>query len=75
MKRTKVFFKLVLLTLFFIPIIASITASFSLAKPEFAKQESKTCTVCHVKLGSDELNDTGKYYKEHGSLEGYEQKK
>ncbi len=75
MKRTKVFLKLVLLTLFLIPIIVSFSASFSQAKPEFAKKESKTCTVCHVKLGSKELNDTGKYYKERGSLEGYEQKK
>ena len=74
MKRAKVLFKLVLLTLFLIPIIVSIMASSSQAKPEFAKKESKTCTVCHVKLGAIELNDTGKYYKEHGSLEGYAQK-
>lgn len=75
MKRTKVLFKIGLITLFLLPIIASFSASFSQAKPEFAKKESKTCTVCHVKLGSKELNDTGKYYQEHGSLEGYEQQK
>ncbi len=38
MKRTKVFFKLALLTLFLLPISASITAGFSQAKPEFAKE-------------------------------------
>ena len=42
------------------------------AKPEYAKKEGKACTFCHVKAGSKELNDAGKYYKEHNhSLEGY----
>jgi hypothetical protein len=42
------------------------------AKQEYAKKEGKTCTFCHVKMGSKELNDAGKYYKEHNhSLEGY----
>ena len=43
------------------------------AKPEFAKKESKACTYCHVKLGDKELNEVGKYYKDHNfSLEGYQ---
>ena len=42
------------------------------AKPEYAKKEGKTCTFCHVKMGSKDLNDAGKYYKEHDhSLKGY----
>jgi len=42
------------------------------AKPEYAKKEGKPCTFCHVKMGSKELNDAGRYYKEHNhSLEGY----
>lgn len=42
------------------------------AKPEYAKKEAKACTFCHVKMGSKEVNDAGKYYKEHDhSLEGY----
>lgn len=41
------------------------------AKPEFAKKEKKTCTFCHVRAGSKELNDAGKYYKSKGTLEGY----
>ncbi len=46
--------------------------SLATAKPEYAKKEGKTCTFCHVKMGSKELNDAGKYYKEHNhSLEGY----
>ncbi len=44
----------------------------AMAKPEYAKKEGKVCTFCHVKMGSKELNDAGKYYKEHNhSLEGY----
>ncbi len=42
------------------------------AKPEYAKKEGKSCTYCHVKMGSKELNDAGKYYKAHNhSFEGY----
>ena len=42
------------------------------AKPEYSKKEGKNCAFCHVKMGSKELNDAGKYYKEHNhSLEGY----
>jgi hypothetical protein len=42
------------------------------AKPEYGKKEGKACTFCHVKMGSKDLNDAGKYYKDHNhSLEGY----
>ena len=55
--------------------LAVITGSLltlATAKPEYAKKEGKTCTFCHVKAGQKDLNDTGKYYKEHNhSLEGY----
>jgi hypothetical protein len=37
------------------------TASYG--KPEYMKKEGvKTCTTCHVKAGSKELNDMGKCY-------------
>jgi len=46
--------------------------SLATAKPEYAKKEGKPCTFCHVKMGSKDLNDAGKYYKEHDhSLKGY----
>ncbi len=49
--------------------------STSWAKPEYSKKEGKGCTFCHVKAGSKDLNDAGKYYKEHNhSLEGYKAK-
>jgi hypothetical protein len=41
-----------------------VVASFSLAKPEYAKKETKNCAYCHVKAGSKDLNDMGKCYKE-----------
>ena len=45
-------------------------------KPEYAKSEKKSCITCHVKTGAKELNDVGKYYKEHNhSLDGYKQAK
>ena len=49
-----------------------VTTTASFAKPEFAKKEKKGCAFCHVKAGAKELNEAGKYYKEHKfSLEGY----
>jgi hypothetical protein len=53
-------------------LLTSVTSS---AKPEFGKKENKACTFCHVKMGSKDLNDAGKYYKEHKSLDGYAAKK
>ncbi len=48
----------------------STTSSF--AKVEYSKKEGKGCTFCHVKAGSKDLNDAGKYYKDHDhSLQGY----
>ncbi len=42
------------------------------AKPAYATKEKKTCTFCHTKAGSKDLNEAGAYYKEHNhSLEGY----
>jgi hypothetical protein len=40
-------------------------------KPEYTKKEKKGCTFCHVSATSKDLNDTGKYYQEHKSLDGY----
>ena len=58
--------------LFGVAILSGALLSLATAKPEYAKKEGKACTFCHVKMGSKELNDAGKYYKEHNhSLEGY----
>lgn len=53
----------------------AISTSVSFGKPEYSKKEKKTCTYCHVKAGSKDLNEAGKYYKDHDhSLEGYQPK-
>lgn len=60
--------------LFAVSILSGALLSVATAKPEYAKKEGKTCTYCHVKMGSKELNDAGKYYKEHDhSLNGYKE--
>ena len=40
-------------------------------KPEYTKKEKKACTFCHAAANSKDLNDAGKYYQEHKSLDGY----
>lgn len=45
-----------------------------LAKKEYTAKEKKGCVYCHTSASSKELNDAGKYYKEHNSLEGYQPK-
>jgi hypothetical protein len=52
-----------------------VCSTFSFAKPEYTKKEKKACTFCHESAKSKELNEAGKYYKEHNhSLEGYQPK-
>lgn len=55
--------------------LALTMATLGGAKMEYSKRESKACTYCHTKAGSKDLNDAGKYYKEKGTLKGYEEKK
>ncbi|HWU36510.1 MAG TPA: hypothetical protein VN203_02620 [Candidatus Acidoferrum sp.] len=56
------------------------TASYG--KPEYTKATKKACTFCHQKnepANKDAMNknltDAGKYYHEHKSLDGYQEKK
>lgn len=50
--------------------ISAFVASSLYATVEVGKKEGKPCTHCHTKAGSKDLNDTGKCYKEKGSLGG-----
>jgi hypothetical protein len=63
----------------FLGILTAVTlviAPFAMSTPEFAKKESKSCTYCHTAVGKPDLNDAGRYYKEHNlSLEGWNDKK
>jgi hypothetical protein len=56
------------------------TASYG--KPEYTKSTKKACGYCHTvaapKAGdptAKDLKEPGKYYQEHKSLDGYQEKK
>ena len=53
--------------LFFLP--------FAVATPEITNKTNKQCIYCHPAVGKPDLNDAGKYYKMHRTLEGYVEKK
>jgi len=55
--------------------VALLFAPFAVGTPEMAKKESKQCVYCHTAIGKPDLNDAGRYYKDHKSLEGYKEKK
>jgi hypothetical protein len=46
-------------------------------KPDYTKQTKKACTFCHVDAtkAPKDLKEPGKYYQEHKSLDGYQEKK
>ena len=44
-------------------ILSGSMISVSNALPKYATKEGKKCVYCHVKMGSKDLNDTGKCYK------------
>jgi hypothetical protein len=49
-----------------------IAASLSMGTVAYSKKESKGCNYCHPPGKYKELNDAGKYYKDHNhSLQGY----
>jgi hypothetical protein len=55
-------------------VVAMLFAPFAAGTPEFAKKENKQCLFCHTAVGKADLNDAGRFYKEHKTLEGYPRK-
>lgn len=55
--------------------VALLFVPFAAGTPEYTKKENKPCLYCHPAVGKPDLNGTGKYYKEHHTLEGYKEKK
>jgi hypothetical protein len=53
------------------------TSTQSYGKAEYTKQTKKACVFCHVDSAKKpkELKDAGKYFQEHKSLDGYQEKK
>ena len=62
--------KLLACFLFLMVAIVSVK-SLNFSKPIDAKKTGKSCVFCHTKVGSKELTEAGKYYKDDGSLDGY----
>jgi hypothetical protein len=53
-------------------VLSAVPVTFSTAKPDFAKKESKKCVDCHEGGNPKKLNAMGQHYKDHNhSLEGY----
>ena len=65
--------KLLIFVAFVMGAILSIR-SLNFSKPVDAKKTGKSCVYCHTKVGSKELTEAGKYYKENGTLDGYKPK-
>ena len=61
--------------LFLVVAVAFAAAVPSMATKDVAKKEKKLCVTCHAKTGSEELNETGNYYKEKRTLEECRPKK
>ena len=55
--------------------VALLFIPFAVGTPEYTKKENKACVYCHTAVGKPDLNDAGKYYKMHRTLEGYVEKK
>ena len=56
--------------------VTVLVAPFARSTPEYSKKEEKQCTFCHTAMGKPDLNEAGKYYKEHDhSLKGFVEKK
>jgi hypothetical protein len=55
--------------------VALLFVPFAVGTPEFTKKENKPCVYCHTSVGKPDLNDAGKYYKMHRTLQGYVEKK
>ena len=56
-------------------VVGMLLVPYAVGTPELAKKENKTCTYCHTAVGKPDLNDAGKYYKEHNSFDGYQPKR
>ena len=50
-------------------------APFAFSTVEYSKKEEKQCVYCHTAMGKPDLNDAGKWYKDHDhTFKGWEEK-
>jgi hypothetical protein len=56
--------------------VTLLVAPLGVSTPEYSNKENKQCVYCHTAKGQKDLNDAGKWYKDHDhSLKGYVEKK
>ncbi|HYR43552.1 MAG TPA: hypothetical protein VER98_11050 [Terriglobia bacterium] len=67
--------KNILRTLAITGAVALVVVPFSAGTPEYSKKENRQCLYCHTAIGKPDLNDAGRYYKDHHTLDGYREKK
>ena len=67
--------KNILRTLAITGVVALLFVPFTAGTPEYSKKENKQCAYCHTAVGKPDLNDAGKYYKDHHTLDGYRDQK
>ena len=63
--------KNILRTLAVTTAVSLLFVPLSRGTPEYSKKENKQCVYCHTAMGKPDLNDIGKYYKDHHTLDGY----
>jgi hypothetical protein len=67
--------KKILQLLFITAAVTVLFVPFSAGTPEYSKKENKQCTYCHTAVGKPDLNDAGRYYKDHHTLDGFRNQK
>jgi hypothetical protein len=67
--------KNILLTLAITGAVAFFLVPFSAGTPEYSKKENRQCLYCHTAVGKPDLNDAGRYYKDHHTFDGFREKK
>ena len=53
--------------------VTILVSPFAIGTPEYSKKEEKQCIYCHTAMGKPDLNEAGKWYKDHDhSFRGWE---
>ena len=45
--------------------VTILVSPLAIATPEYSKKEDKQCVYCHTAMGKPDLNEAGRWYKEH----------
>ena len=54
--------------------VTILVSPFAIGTPEYSKKEEKQCIYCHTAMGKPDLNEAGKWYKDHDhTFKGWEE--